>query len=63
MDTRDMDTRDPPYWLLVLPMVAAGSGMTLTMPAATTAAMDGAPGGRPGPAAGMGRDRTHHQPA
>jgi DHA2 family methylenomycin A resistance protein-like MFS transporter len=34
-------------------MVAAGSGMALTMPAATTAVMDAAPGSRPGTAAGL----------
>ena len=42
-----------PYWVLVLPMVAAGSGMALTMPAATTAVMDAAPGTRSGTAAGL----------
>jgi len=42
-----------PYWVLVLPMVAAGSGMALTMPAATTAVMDAAPGSRSGTAAGL----------
>jgi DHA2 family methylenomycin A resistance protein-like MFS transporter len=42
-----------PYWLLALPMVAAGSGMALTMPAATTAVMDAAPDSRPGTAAGL----------
>jgi DHA2 family methylenomycin A resistance protein-like MFS transporter len=45
--------RGTPYWILVLPMVAAGSGMALTMPAATTAVMDAAPGSRPGTAAGL----------
>jgi MFS transporter, DHA2 family, methylenomycin A resistance protein len=34
-------------------MVAAGSGMALTMPAATTAVMDAAPGSRGGTAAGL----------
>jgi DHA2 family methylenomycin A resistance protein-like MFS transporter len=42
-----------PYWLLVLPMLAAGSGMALTMPAATTAVMDAAPDSRAGTAAGL----------
>ncbi len=42
-----------PYWLLVLPMLAAGSGMALTMPAATTAVMDAAPDSRGGTAAGL----------
>ena len=42
-----------PYWVLVLPMVAAGSGMALTMPAATTAVMDAAPDSRSGTAAGL----------
>ena len=41
-----MTARGTPYWVLVLPMVAAGSGMALTMPAATTAVMDAAPGTR-----------------
>ena len=31
-----------PYWLLVLPMLGAGTGMALTMPAATTAVMESA---------------------
>ena len=48
-----------PYWVLVLPMVAAGSGMALTMPAATTAVMDAAPGSRGGTAAGL----DQHRPA
>ena len=34
-------------------MLAAGSGMALTMPAATTAVMDAAPGSRGGTAAGL----------
>jgi MFS transporter, DHA2 family, methylenomycin A resistance protein len=42
-----------PYWVLVLPMLAAGSGMALTMPAATTAVMDAAPDSRSGTAAGL----------
>ncbi len=45
--------RGTPYWVLVLPMLAAGSGMALTMPAATTAVMEAAPGGRGGTAAGL----------
>jgi DHA2 family methylenomycin A resistance protein-like MFS transporter len=45
--------RGTPYWVLVLPMVAGGSGMALTMPAATTAVMDAAPGNRSGTAAGL----------
>ena len=40
-----------PYWRLVLPMLAAGAGMALTMPAATTAVMEPAPAGRGGTAA------------
>ena len=42
-----------PYWMLVLPMLAAGAGMALTMPAATTAVMEAAPAGRAGTAAGL----------
>jgi DHA2 family methylenomycin A resistance protein-like MFS transporter len=42
-----------PYWLLVLPMLAAGTGMALTMPAATTAVMESAPASRGGTAAGL----------
>ncbi len=42
-----------PYWRLVLPMLAAGAGMALTMPAATTAVMEPAPAGRGGTAAGL----------
>jgi DHA2 family methylenomycin A resistance protein-like MFS transporter len=34
---------DAPYVQLVLPLAAAGAGMALTMPAATTAVLDGAP--------------------
>ena len=40
--------RGTPYWVLVAPMLAAGSGMALTMPAATTAVMDAAPASRGG---------------
>ncbi|MGP7996929.1 MAG: MFS transporter [Streptosporangiaceae bacterium] len=42
-----------PYWVLVLPMLAAGAGMALTMPAATTAVLDSAPDSRGGAAAGL----------
>jgi len=42
-----------PYWALVLPMLAAGAGMALTMPAATTAVLDAAPASRGGAAAGL----------
>ena len=42
-----------PYWVLVLPMLAAGAGMALTLPAATTAVMDAAPADRGGAAAGL----------
>jgi MFS transporter, DHA2 family, methylenomycin A resistance protein len=42
-----------PYPLLVLPLMAAGLGMSLTMPAATSAAVDAAPDGRAGVAAGV----------
>jgi len=45
--------RGTPYWVLVAPMLAAGSGMALTMPAATTAVMDAAPASRGGTAAGL----------
>lgn len=37
-----------PYPLLVLPLMATGFGMAFTMPAATTAVVDGAPGDRAG---------------
>src|SRR5207302_6738364 len=40
------------YWLLAVPMAATGLGMSVTMPAATTAGMGSAPGGRAGLAAG-----------
>ena len=42
-----------PYWVVVLPMLAAGAGMALTMPAVTTAVMDAAPASRGGAAAGL----------
>ena len=42
-----------PYWVLTAPMLAAGAGMALTMPAATTAVLDAAPAGRGGAAAGL----------
>jgi len=41
------------YWALILPMVAAGAGMALTMPAVTTAVMEAAPASRGGAAAGL----------
>ena len=40
------------YPLLIVPLVAAGFGMAFTMPAATTAVMEGAPGERAGLASG-----------
>ena len=42
-----------PYIVLVLPMIAAGSGMALTMPAATSAVMESAPPDRGGIASGV----------
>jgi MFS transporter, DHA2 family, methylenomycin A resistance protein len=42
-----------PYPALVLPMIAAGSGMALTMPAATSAVLEAAPADRGGIAAGV----------
>jgi len=42
-----------PYLVLVLPMIAAGSGMALTMPAATSAVMESAPADRGGIASGV----------
>ncbi|MDR0358728.1 MAG: MFS transporter [bacterium] len=42
----------PHYLLLVVPLVAAGFGMSFTMPAATTAVVDGAPAERAGLASG-----------
>ena len=44
---------DSPYLVLVLPMIAAGSGMALTMPAATSAVMESAPADRGGVASGV----------
>jgi MFS transporter, DHA2 family, methylenomycin A resistance protein len=44
---------DTPYALLALPMAAAGSGMALTMPAATTAVIEASPADRAGLAAGI----------
>jgi DHA2 family methylenomycin A resistance protein-like MFS transporter len=41
-----------PYWLLVAPLVAAGFGMSFTMPAATAAVMEAAPEDRSGLASG-----------
>jgi DHA2 family methylenomycin A resistance protein-like MFS transporter len=40
------------YWLLVVPFMAAGLGMSLVMPAATTAVMEAAPPERGGIASG-----------
>ncbi|HEY7143877.1 MAG TPA: MFS transporter [Streptosporangiaceae bacterium] len=42
-----------PYWVLVAPMLAAGFGMSLTMPAATTAVVEAAPASRAGLASGV----------
>lgn len=42
-----------PYPVLILPMVGAGSGMALTMPAATSAVMESAPADRGGIASGV----------
>ncbi|MFF4288867.1 MFS transporter [Streptomyces sp. NPDC001633] len=42
-----------PYAVLVAPMAAAGFGTALTMPAATAAVMEAAPGGRSGAAAAV----------
>jgi MFS transporter, DHA2 family, methylenomycin A resistance protein len=42
-----------PCLVLVLPMIAAGSGMALTMPAATSAVMESAPPDRGGIASGV----------
>ena len=42
-----------PYWTVTAPMLAAGAGMALTMPAATTAVMESAPASRGGAAAGL----------
>jgi DHA2 family methylenomycin A resistance protein-like MFS transporter len=42
-----------PYLLLVVPLMAAGSGMALTMPAATSAVMESAPADRGGIASGV----------
>ena len=41
------------YPLLVLPLIAAGFGMSFTMPAATTAVVEAAPDGRAGLASGV----------
>ena len=41
-----------PYWMLVAPLVAAGFGMSFTMPAATAAVMEAAPEDRSGLASG-----------
>jgi MFS transporter, DHA2 family, methylenomycin A resistance protein len=42
-----------PYLVFVLPMIAAGSGMALTMPAATASVMEAAPPDRGGIASGV----------
>lgn len=42
----------PPYWVLILPMVAIGFGPTLTMPAATIATINATPKDRAGLGAG-----------
>jgi DHA2 family methylenomycin A resistance protein-like MFS transporter len=42
-----------PYLLLVLPLAATGLGMSLTMPAATTAVVEAAPANRAGTASGV----------
>jgi DHA2 family methylenomycin A resistance protein-like MFS transporter len=44
---------DAPYLALVAPLAATGLGMSLTMPAATTAVVEAAPAGRAGIAAGV----------
>jgi DHA2 family methylenomycin A resistance protein-like MFS transporter len=44
--------RDTPYPLLVVPFLLAGIGMSLTMPAATTAVIEGSPAERAGLAGG-----------
>lgn len=41
-----------PYWLIVVPLMAAGFGMAFTMPAATTTVVEAAPTGRAGVASG-----------
>ncbi|HEX8009146.1 MAG TPA: MFS transporter [Trebonia sp.] len=41
-----------PYWILVVPFIAAGLGMSFTMPAATAAVMEAAPAERAGLASG-----------
>ncbi len=41
------------YWLLVAPLVAAGFGMALTMPAATSAIIEAVPARRVGIASGV----------
>jgi DHA2 family methylenomycin A resistance protein-like MFS transporter len=40
------------YWVLVVPLMASGLGMSLVMPAATAAVMEAAPSERGGLAAG-----------
>jgi DHA2 family methylenomycin A resistance protein-like MFS transporter len=41
-----------PYWVLVLPLLAIGFGISYTMPATTVAIIDAAPAGRAGIASG-----------
>jgi MFS transporter, DHA2 family, methylenomycin A resistance protein len=41
------------YWVLLVPLVAAGFGMAFTMPAATAAVIEAAPGERAGIASGV----------
>ncbi len=48
-----------PYWLLVAPMVAAGFGISFTMPASTAAIMEAAP---PGPSGRRLRGLQHRPP-
>jgi DHA2 family methylenomycin A resistance protein-like MFS transporter len=44
---------DTPYLVFIVPMIAAGSGMALTMPAATASVMEAAPPDRGGIASGV----------
>jgi DHA2 family methylenomycin A resistance protein-like MFS transporter len=44
---------DTPYWLLVAPMIAAGFGISFTMPASTAAIMEAAPADRAGVASAV----------
>jgi MFS transporter, DHA2 family, methylenomycin A resistance protein len=45
--------RSTSYWLLVVPLIAAGFGMAFTMPAATAAIIESAPARRAGIASGV----------